>query len=156
MKLPPDFRDLLEEFGSAGVEYVLVGGYAFGFHARPRATKDLDILLLGEDANLERAADALARYGAASAIVSAVKTLGPTEVAYMGQPPLRIDFLRSIEGVETERVFERAVSTSWDGVPVRVIGFDDLLTNKRAVGRKQDLADVEALERVRDLAGKKR
>lgn len=65
MKLPSDFRDVSVEFASEGVEYVLVGGYAVGSHARPRATKDLDVLLLGAPSNLERAARALARYGAA-------------------------------------------------------------------------------------------
>jgi predicted nucleotidyltransferase len=155
MKLPFDFRDLLEEFASAAVEYVLVGGYAVSFHAKPRATKDLDILLRDTQANRERAAAALARYGAPSNVVSAVRTLGPTEVAYMGQPPLRVDFLYALDGVETEEVFEHALKTSWDGVPVRVISLDDLLRSKRAAGRKQDIADVEALERARDLLMKK-
>ena len=47
MKLPPDFRDLLEEFARDGVDHVVIGGYAFGFHVQPRATKDLDVLLEG-------------------------------------------------------------------------------------------------------------
>ncbi len=152
MKLPPDFRDLLAEFAAESVEFVLIGGYAVGYHAKPRATKDLDVLLVGRPMNLERAARALARYGAAESTVSAVRTLEPMEVAYMGQPPLRVDFLRSIEGVETEAIFERAVKAEWDGVPVRVIALADLIANKRAVGRKQDVADLEALERVRDDA----
>lgn len=150
MKLPSDFRDLLVEFASEGVEYVLVGGYAVGYHARPRATKDLDVLLFGTPSNLERAARALARYGAAEDTVSAVRTLEPTEIAYMGQPPLRVDFLRSVDGVETEAIFERALNAEWDGISVRVIGLADLIANKRAAGRKQDLADVEVLERARD------
>lgn len=149
MKLPADFRDLLVEFAAEQVEFVLVGGYAVGFHAKPRATKDLDVLLRGSSANLERAARALARYGAAANIVAAVRSLASDEVAYMGQPPLRVDFLRSIDGVDTDLVFSRAVGTSWDGVGVTVIGLEDLIANKLAVGRKQDLADVEALENVR-------
>jgi predicted nucleotidyltransferase len=154
MKLPPDFRELLEAFASASVEYVVVGGYALSFHAKPRATKDLDLLVRGTPDNLARAASALARYGAAESTVAAVRTLAPTEIAYMGQPPLRVDFLRSIDGIETDAVFAGAVSTHWDGVPVKVIGLDDLLINKRAAGRIQDLADVETLERVRALARK--
>jgi predicted nucleotidyltransferase len=150
MKLPADFRELLEVFASEGVEYVLIGGYAFGFHAVPRATKDLDVLLRGSAENLGRAAIALARFGASDGTVSAVRSLGPAEVAYMGQPPLRIDFLRSIDGVETEAVFEHAISASWDGLPVRLIDLDDLIANKRAAGRARDLDDAEVLERVRD------
>jgi predicted nucleotidyltransferase len=149
MKLPPDFKDLLVEFAAGGVEYVLVGGYAFAYHAQPRATKDLDVLLRATTSNLERAASALTRYGAAESTVSAVRTLRATEVAYMGRPPLRVDFLCAIDGLTTEAIFERANSAQWDGVPVKVIGLDDLITNKRSAARPQDLADVDVLERIR-------
>jgi len=149
MKLPPDFRDLLEEFARDGVEHVVIGGYAFAFHVAPRATKDLDILLEGSAENLARAANALERYGAPAAVVEATRTLAEGEVAYMGQPPLRIDFLRAIDGVEVETVFRNAVAGAWDGHPVRWISLDDLIANKRAAARPQDLADVARLEKVR-------
>ena len=64
MDLPLDFRELLEEFERDAVEAVIVGGYAVAFHGRPRATKDIDLVLEGSDANLARAAHALARFGA--------------------------------------------------------------------------------------------
>jgi predicted nucleotidyltransferase len=67
----------------------------------------------------------------------------------MGQPPLRVDLLRAIEGIDTDDVLRSAVAGQWDGVTVRIISLDDLITNKRAVGRKQDEADVALLERVR-------
>ena len=92
MKLPPDFRDLLEEFAREGVEHVVIGGYAYAFHVQPRATKDIDLLLEGSDANLTRAARALTRYGAPANVVAAVQRLGSDEVAYVGRPPLRVDF----------------------------------------------------------------
>jgi predicted nucleotidyltransferase len=149
MKLPPDFNDLLVEFGRAGVEFVLVGGYAFAFHAQPRATKDLDLLISGGE-NLERAAKALSTYGASAAVVEAVRSLGETEIAYLGHPPLRIDILRAIDGVSTDQVMQHAVATEWDGTRVRVIALDDLIANKRAAGRPQDLADVAALERLKN------
>jgi predicted nucleotidyltransferase len=149
MSLPRDFRELLEEFVRDGVEHVVIGGYAFAFHAEPRATKDLDVLLSGDDANLERAARSLARYGAPTNVVDAVRSLGPNDVAYFGLPPLRIDLLRSIDGVETAEVFRNAVRAEWDGMPVKVIGLDDLIANKRAARRPQDIADATKLERVR-------
>jgi hypothetical protein len=49
MNLPPDFKELLEEFAREGVEHVVIGGYAFAFHVEPRATKDLDLLIEGSD-----------------------------------------------------------------------------------------------------------
>jgi hypothetical protein len=91
MDLPPDFRDRLEAFARASVDVVLVGAYAVAYHARPRATKDIDLVLRGDPENLERAADALADFGAPRAVVEAVRSLGEGEVAYMGQPPLGID-----------------------------------------------------------------
>lgn len=154
MDLAPDFSDLLEEFALAGVEFVVVGGYAVAFHARPRATKDLDIVLGGSPENLSKAADALARFGAPANVVSATRSLTPDEVVYMGQPPLRVDFLRTIEGVEPEALFRRAVPATVSGVAIKVISLDDLITNKRAVGRAQDVADAELLERVRTRGAK--
>jgi len=117
MDLPPDFRDLLEAFARESVEFVVVGGYAVAFHARPRATKDIDILLAGDPENLDRASRALAAFGAPPAVVTATRTLGEAE----GQPPLRIDLLRAIDGVDAPGLFERAVKATFDGVPVRVL-----------------------------------
>lgn len=150
MKLPSDFREMLEEFAREGVESVIIGGYAFGFHVQPRATKDLDVLIEGGKENRERAARALARYRAPSSVVEATRNLAETEVAYLGQPPLRIDLLRTIDGVATADVFRNAISAIWEGTPVRVIALDDLIANKRAAGRPQDVADAAKLEQVRD------
>ncbi|HWL84278.1 MAG TPA: nucleotidyltransferase [Polyangiaceae bacterium] len=153
MNLPTDFKELLEAFARESVEFAVVGGYAVAFHARPRATKDLDILLDGSPENLERAANALEQFGAPRIVVSSVRSLGETEVVFMGQPPLRIDFLRTIDGVNTTPLLGRSVRTTWSGVPVRVIGLDDLIENKRAAGRPQDRIDVEVLEKVRRARG---
>src|SRR6266700_1697114 len=104
MDLPLDFKELLEEFAREGVEHLIVGGYAVAFHARPRATKDLDILLGGAPENLSRAANALARFGAPRNVVEATRSMGEADIVYLGQPPLRIDLLRTIDGVETTAV----------------------------------------------------
>ena len=149
MDLPPDFKELLAEFARSGVEAVLVGGYAVAFHGRPRATKDIDLVLGGSAANLDRAAEALARFGAPSVVVEGVRTQAPSEIVYMGQPPLRVDILRTIDGVDSADLFARAVATEIDGVPLRVIDLSDLIANKRAVARPQDLVDAAFLERVR-------
>ena len=138
----------MEEFERAGVEAVLVGGYAVAFHGRPRATKDIDFVLEGGE-NLARAADALGHFGAPPAIIEAIRTMKSNEVVFLGQPPLRIDFLRAVDGVETAELFAHAVDAVLDGVAVRVISLDDLIANKRAVGRTQDGIDADFLERVR-------
>jgi hypothetical protein len=150
MKLPNDLKELLEEFAREGVEHVVIGGYAFAYHAEPRATKDLDILLEGSDENRERAARALAHYGAPQNVVDATRTLAEAEVVYLGRPPLRIDLLRAIDGVHAADVFRNAIAATWEGTQIRVIALDDLIANKRAAGRPQDLADVVRLEGVRE------
>jgi predicted nucleotidyltransferase len=150
MKLPDDFRELLEEFARGRVEHVVIGGYAFAYHAEPRATKDLDVFLGGSQENLDRAAQALARYGAPVNVVEATRSLAESEVVYLGRPPLRVDLLRAIDGVAAADVLRNAISATWDGTPVRVIALDDLIANKHAAGRPQDLADAVKLERVRE------
>jgi predicted nucleotidyltransferase len=148
MDLFPDLTDLLAVFADGGVEFVLIGGYAVSFHARPRATKDLDLLLAGDGANLARAADALEKFGAPSQVVAACRTMGASEVVYMGQPPMRVDLLRTIDGVDIGGVFSRAVEAQIAGSPVRVISIEDLIANKRAADRPQDRIDVSILEGV--------
>jgi hypothetical protein len=150
--LPVDFKDLLAEFARSGVEAALVGGYAVAFHGRPRTTKDIDLLLEGSSANLARAAAALDRFGAPPVVVRGVADMKQDEVVFMGQPPLRIDFLRSVDGVSTASIFERAVRAEIAEVSVLVIALDDLFANKRATGRPQDAIDADYLERVRASA----
>lgn len=149
MNLPPDFKELLEEFAREGVEHVVIGGYAIAYHVEPRATKDLDLLIEGSEENRARAARALERYGAPPNVVDATRMLGETEIVYLGRAPLRVDLLRSIDGVSTADVLKNAVPATWDGTPIRVIALDDLIANKRAAGRPQDLVDVAKLERAR-------
>jgi hypothetical protein len=148
MDLHPDFSDLLSEFARFGVRYALIGGYAVGIYAKPRATKDLDLLVSGEDDNLDRLAQALQAFGAPPEVVDGARTMGPTEVLYMGRPPLRIDLLRSADGVDTEEVLHRATSLRLGKLSISLISLGDLIANKRASGRPQDLADVEALEKL--------
>ena len=149
MDLPPDFKELLVEFDRDAVEFLLVGGYAVAFHGRPRSTKDIDFVLGGSADNLQRAARSLARFGAPRVVVEAVATMLEADVVFMGQPPLRIDLMRTIDGVATPALFEHAVSAVLDGVTLLVISLDDLIANKRAAGRPQDLGDAAFLERVR-------
>jgi predicted nucleotidyltransferase len=86
-------------------------------------------------------------------VVEATRNLEETQVVYLGKPPLRIDLLAAIDGVAAADVLRRAVKATWDGLAFRVIALDDLIANKRAAGRPQDLADAAKLERVRDRRG---
>ena len=91
-----------------------------------------------------------ARFGAPEDVVVAVQSMSDDDVVFMGQAPLRVDFLRSIDGVDSTDLFDEAISANIDGARVKIISLDHLIVNKRAAGRAQDLLDVEYLERVRD------
>lgn len=148
-KVPSDFLELVSAFDAEGVEYLIVGAYAFGAHVRPRATKDLDIWIAGGE-NLERVARALARFGLPARYQEMARTLADRDVLWFGAPPVRVDLLRSLEGVEFAAAYARAERFRFGAIEsVPFIGLDDLITNKRAVARRQDLADVEHLERAR-------
>ncbi len=151
--LPSDFKELLEVFDRDAVEFVLVGGYAVAFHGRPRSTKDIDLVMAGSVANLERASNALARFGAPAHVVAAVASMQEDDVVFLGQPPLRIDLMRRVDGVDADALFAQSVPAELDGVRLRVISFDHLVLNKRAAGRAQDLNDAEFLEKMRARSG---
>lgn len=148
MDLHPDFRDLLAEFARCEVRFVLLGGYAVGVHVKPRATKDLDLLVSGRGDNLAKVAAALSAFGAPAAVVEAARNMRPTEIVYLGVPPVRIDILQQADGIDTEEVMERAQTVEVGDLAIPVIALDDLIANKRASGRPQDLADVVVLERA--------
>src|SRR6186713_128741 len=98
-QLPPDFADLLTAFAAAEVRYLIIGGYAVGYHDRPRTTKDLDVLLDADPENVRRACDALLTFGAPASVVSQLRTSADDEIVWMGIPPLRIDLLKNAPGV---------------------------------------------------------
>ena len=145
MPLPPDFKDLLAVFAAHDVEYLIVGGYAVGFHARPRFTKDIDVWVGHSPENLKRVRAALEEFGAPAAMLEQLESALDEDVLWMGVPPVRIDVVKGVPGGDFSACFARHVRTSWDGVAVSVISKDDLIAIKRASGRPQDLLDVESL-----------
>src|SRR5262245_36593095 len=118
MELHPDFRDLLAEFARFGVEYALLGGYAVGYHAKPRATKDLDLLVSGDGENLARVAAALIAFGAPANVIQGVRALAQDEIVHFGVPPVRVDLLRSADGIDAEAAIRRAERVNIDGLEV--------------------------------------
>ncbi len=149
MALHQDFKDLLAVFAQEQVRYLLIGGYAVAFHSRPRFTKDIDLWLDPSSDNVERAAVALQLFGAPADVVETWRNAAADEIVFLGRPPVRVDLLRQVSGVDFAHAFARRDRAEWDGTPVSVIGIDDLIASKRAAGRPQDLLDVQALERAR-------
>jgi hypothetical protein len=150
-----DFLDLLTALNAAEARFLVVGAYAVGVHGRPRATKDLDIWIEASADNARRVIQALRDFGAPLGDLAERDLETPGTGFKMGEPPSRIDVLTQIEGVRFEDAWPRRVETSFGDLKCAVIGRADLLANKRAAGRPQDLADVAALERL-EKAKKKR
>lgn len=129
------------------MRYLLVGGYAVAFHARPRYTKDLDVWVDRTPTNAHRAWQALASFGAPLQELGPEDLTRPEMVFQIGLPPNRIDILTELAGVSFEEAWERRVTTTYGDCAVQVLSRTDLIRNKRKVGRPQDLIDVEELER---------
>jgi len=146
-----DQRDLLREFNAHNVRYLVVGGYAFSHYTQPRATKDLGVFVENSAENALQVFAALAKFGAPLAGMSPKDFQDEGSVFQVGNSPSRIDILQTIEAVEFSHAWEESEEgMTGDGIPVRYISFDDLITNKLAVGRLRDLADVEDLRKSRE------
>ena len=143
--LPPDFSEFLRLLNAYRVSYLIVGGYAVGFHGHPRATADIDIWVPRRADTAQQLMIVLEAFGFDVPQLSTNIFLKPDQVIRMGVPPVRIELLTSIDGVEFDACYARAVQTTLGDVGVRMIGLDDLKTNKRAAGRHQDLADLDHL-----------
>jgi hypothetical protein len=136
----------LSAFNAGQVKYLIVGGYAVSFHAQPRATKYLDILIGADAENSKAVYSALAKFGAPIEGLSARDFAEPDNFFRMGTPPVMVDIMPKITGVEFEAAWSRRVHVQIDdNLSVPFISRQDLLVAKLAAGRAQDLIDVDAL-----------
>jgi hypothetical protein len=145
MDAPSDFRELLESFNAHGVEYLVVGGFALAFHGAPRFTGDLDLFVRPDPANATRVLAALAAFGFGDLGLTREDFTRDDSVVQLGLPPVRIDLLTSLSGVNWDDAFRGRTPGELGGVVVAFIGRGDFVANKRATGRLKDLADLEAL-----------
>jgi hypothetical protein len=150
MPVNPDFRDLFRALNGEGAEYLLVGGYALAVHAAPRFTKDLDVWVNATRENAPRVLAALRAFGAPLGGLGEDDLVSPGIVFQMGLPPNRIDLLTSIDGVAFKDAWPSRLVTEYGGEPLPVIGKAQLIANKRASARPQDLVDVQTLELAGD------
>lgn len=146
MQFDRDFREFLACLAAHDVRFLVVGGYAVAAHGHPRYTGDLDVWVWTGAENAESLLTALADFGFGSVGLVANDFTEPGRVVQLGYPPVRIDLLTSIDGVEFEPCFDRRVEVVVDGLPVPFIALDDLRRNKASSGRPQDLADLAALD----------
>ena len=144
-QLVPDFSEFLNLLNSAGVEYLLVGGYAVGIHGYVRATGDLDIWIRISPGNARATETVLRQFGFAGPGLSEALFLEQNSVIWMGLPPVRLKVITSISGVDFDECYPERMTVRIDGMDVPVISLDRLRQNKRAAGRARDLADLDNL-----------
>jgi predicted nucleotidyltransferase len=143
--LARDFKEFLKSLNSNRVEYLLIGGYAVGIYGHVRATNDLDIWVNVTPENAARIHHALHEFGFAETLLTSDLFLTPNNVVRMGVPPIRIEILTSISGVEFESCYAEREMIQIDDLVVPVISLARLRGNKAASGRAKDLADLENL-----------
>jgi hypothetical protein len=145
MNTQPDFEELLRLFEENKVSYMVVGGYAVAFHGYPRFTKDIDIFFHRDPDNIRKIMAALTSFGFAEHALSADLFEEKGNIIKFGIEPVRVDLLNEIDGVEYEKISSRIVRGRYGLIEINFIGKDDLITNKEASGRAQDIADLEKL-----------
>jgi predicted nucleotidyltransferase len=146
MVLNQDFKEFIRSLNNNQVRYLIVGGYAVAFHGHPRYTKDIDLWIDRNSENAARIVAALDDFGFAELGLTESDFLGAGQIIQLGYPPSRIDILTSIKGVEFDNCYQSRVIVELDDMTINFIDLENLIRNKRASGRYQDLADIENLE----------
>ena len=152
--LNADYKEMLQSLVDAGVEFMLVGAYALAAHGYPRSTMDIDIWVKPSDNNAQAVMQALQAFGAPLMGLEKKDLLRDDTVFQIGVAPRRIDLLTGLTGLKFDEVFARALEIQIENLRVRLPSIDDLIRNKKATGRIQDLADVEVLQRIQEKQAK--
>lgn len=149
MILEKDFEDFIKLLNKHEVKYMVVGGYALALHGKPRHTGDLDIWIKVSEENAERLLIVIREFGLSSLGLQKGDFLEVGYVTQIGYPPLRIDILNSIDGVTFDEAAIHMQSLQVeDDLVICYIGLSDFLKNKKASGRKQDLADIKEIKKL--------
>ncbi len=146
MILHQDIREFIELCLSQKVEFLLVGGYALAFHGAPRFTEDVDLMVLVSPENADKPDAVLAEFGFGGVGITRDDFLEVNQVIQLGRAPNRIDILTGISGVTWQDAWASRLCVSFDGLEIQVIGKTELIRNKQATGRPQDLADIARLQ----------
>jgi len=131
------------------VNYMIIGGYALAFHGRPRHTGDLDIWIDVSEENAHKIFNVINEFGLASLGLKIEDFLEKGIITQIGYPPLRIDILNEIDGVEFNEAYQNKLIIDIDGLPISYISLDDLIKNKQVSGRQRDLSDVSELNKLK-------
>ncbi len=145
VKLPKDFKELLRLLNANGIKYLLIGGYAVGFHGYPRTTNDIDIFVARDSENAQRLVKSLIDFGFGTGEFSTELFMQEKSIVRMGVEPLKIEIANFISGIEFEEAYQDKVIGLIDEIEMSIISLEHLKINKKASGRYKDLNDLEHL-----------
>jgi len=149
VKIPPEWKELIDSLCSNRVRFLVVGAHALAVHGRPRATGDLDILVEPTASNARRVSAALAEYGFSALARETDAFSRPDRMATLGREPLRVDIMTSISGVSFAQAWKGRVRAKAGGRMIAFLGRREFIKNKKASGRPKDLLDIALLEESR-------
>lgn len=147
MILAQDFEDFIRLLNKYAVAYMVVGGYALAFHGKPRYTGDLDIWINISEDNAVKMLKVMKDFGMSPLGFEKEDFLRTGYITQIGYPPLRIDILNNIDGLEFTEAIKNMQQVETDGLVINYIGLHDFLKNKQASGRSQDIADIEEIKK---------
>ena len=145
LTLPPDFKEFLKLLKEHDVHYLLIGGYAVGYHGYARATEDMDIWVAVHPDNAHKLVSTLRAFGFDDSILQPELFLQIPKIIRMGFPPMRLEITTSISGVEFGECYQARIIDQVEDIEVSIIDLESLKKNKKASGRAKDIADLERL-----------
>ena len=148
MHLPAEWKEFISLLSAHGVRYLVVGAHALAAHGRPRATGDIDFWVEPSRENAQRVCAALGAFGFAALAQQIEEFSMPERMATLGVPPLRIDVMTSVDGVQFSEAWSRRLTAPVDGEEIHFLGLEHIRANKVASGRPKDLADVALIDEL--------
>jgi hypothetical protein len=150
MRVEKDFKEFLASLVSRKAKFLIVGGFAYAIYAEPRYTKDLDLFIERSEENADKVLAAVRDFLGDSLGLKKSDLLTPMTFVQLGLPPLRIDLTTQCDGIDFEEAWQNKVAGKYGDVDVFFLSLDDLIKNKTATGRDQDLVDVMYLKKVKE------
>jgi len=151
MKVEKDYEEFLGLLNKYNVKYCIIGAFAVAFYAKPRYTKDLDILIEPSKENAGKILCVLDEFGFGDLSVSIEDLISEGNILQLGYEPVRIDLLNKLEGLDFQNVWKNKVTGDYGSEKVYIIGLEDLIKNKKTAGRPSDMMDIELLEKSKKV-----
>jgi len=151
-----DYKDILELLKEKKARFLIIGGFAVNFYSRAKLTEDLDIWVESSPENARLIFEALSEFGYGNLNINESDFVKSDNVIHLGFPPVRIDFLTTVEGFEFNEAYKRRKRGYLFGIQnIPFISFDDLVKNKKLTGRPKDKFDVWWLKEYTNLNKRK-